>query len=334
MGRSDVGEADNGSAPCTERDVADIRLTLAKYCLLVDTKATDGWESCFTEDAQLAIEPGPRVDRRPVRLTGLVSIVAAFAKSAADLPPQQHQVTLRSVEPGVEASQVRTGSAFVRYDAGPSGPIIGSFGRYTDVWRQEDVGWRIAERTISIDSSVPNRSTVESPEAAIRDVVLRYCRAVDRRDYDAVRACYHPDATDHHGTYRGGVDGFIARLHRELPKCERTFHVLANLLVDRVTADTARGESYVLAYHRLDARVGPGKVDRVVALRYLDHFERRDGQWRIHERVCVCEWTRTDPVLDGWDFGPEFVRGQPGPEDPIFDEPTSLGRDSWSGGRS
>lgn len=314
----------NGQTPRSERDVADIQLTLAKYCSLVDAKSTAGWDACFTDDAQLAIEPGPGVDRRPVRLTGLASIVAAFASTAAHLPAQQHQVTLRSVEPAGQGTRLRTESAFVRYDAGPSGPVVGSFGRYEDVWQLQDAGWRIVERTILIDSSVPARRTVDSPEAAIRDVVLRYCRAVDRRDYDSVRACYHPDATDHHGTYRGGVDGFIERLHRELPKCERTFHVVANLLVDRVSADSARSESYVLAYHRLAARPGPGMLDRLVALRYLDRFERRDGQWRIAERVCVCEWTRTDPVADGWDFGPEFVRGVPGPQDPIFSDGASL----------
>jgi 3-phenylpropionate/cinnamic acid dioxygenase small subunit/ketosteroid isomerase-like protein len=300
-------------------DVAtELQLVLARYSMLVDTRSTTGWEACFSDDARLAIEPGPGVDRRPVNLVGRDSIVAAFARTATKLPAQQHQVTLRSVEPVGDGTRLRTESAFVRYDAGPSGPTVGSFGRYDDAWELRDDRWRITERTILIDSSVPSRRPADSPEPAIRDVVLRYCRAVDRRDYESVRACYHPDATDHHGTYQGGVDGFIERLHRELPKCERTFHVVANLLVDRVTTESARCESYVLAFHRVPNRGGDGLVDRLVALRYLDRFERRDGRWRIAERVCVCEWTRTDPVADGWDFGPEFVRGVPGPEDPIF----------------
>ena len=28
----------------------------------------------------------------------------------------------------------------------------------------------------------------------IRDVVYRYCRGIDRREYDLVRSCYHHDA--------------------------------------------------------------------------------------------------------------------------------------------
>nr|WP_213245328.1 nuclear transport factor 2 family protein [Gordonia pseudamarae] len=31
---------------------------------------------------------------------------------------------------------------------------------------------------------------------AICDVVARYCRAIDRRDFDLLRTCYHPGAVD------------------------------------------------------------------------------------------------------------------------------------------
>ena len=40
----------------------------------------------------------------------------------------------------------------------------------------------------------------------IEEVVLRYCRGIDRRDFDLVRSCYHPDARDRHGSFDGTVD--------------------------------------------------------------------------------------------------------------------------------
>ena len=36
-------------------------------------------------------------------------------------------------------------------------------------------------------------------EAAIKKVHLRYCRGIDRMDWDLIRSCYHPDAIDDHG---------------------------------------------------------------------------------------------------------------------------------------
>jgi SnoaL-like domain len=36
-------------------------------------------------------------------------------------------------------------------------------------------------------------------ESAIRQLLARYSRAIDRRDYELLRSCYHPDAVDEHG---------------------------------------------------------------------------------------------------------------------------------------
>jgi ketosteroid isomerase-like protein len=145
-------------------------------------------------------------------------------------------------------------------------------------------------------------------ESAIREVVYRYCRGIDRRQFDLVRSCYHPDATDDHGAYKGGVDGFIEHCQAGLSRYERTMHFIGNLLIE-VDGDQAKSEAYTIAYHRLSPREERPARDHIVAFRYLDRFERRGGQWRIRERICVFDWTRTDPVPKGWDFVPGFVRG-------------------------
>ena len=46
----------------------------------------------------------------------------------------------------------------------------------------------------------------------IGDVIYRYARGIDRLDFDLVRSCYHPDAVDDHGAFKGNVDEFIEML--------------------------------------------------------------------------------------------------------------------------
>jgi hypothetical protein len=49
--------------------------------------------------------------------------------------------------------------------------------------------------------------------------------------------------------------------------------------------DLARSETYAVAFHRYtDADGHP--TDMWAGLRYVDRFERRQGEWRIEERVC------------------------------------------------
>ena len=46
--------------------------------------------------------------------------------------------------------------------------------------------------------------------AALRDLVMRYCRGIDRRDFALVRACYHDDAIDDHGgMFHGSADDYV-----------------------------------------------------------------------------------------------------------------------------
>src|SRR3954447_13095720 len=87
---------------------------------------------------------------------------------------------------------------------------------------------------------------------AIHDVVLRYCRGIDRMDLDAVRECYHPDATDEHGSFSGSVDAYLAWIGRLLPRYSSTMHLTGNHLVDfsSDTPDLARSETYGMAFHR------------------------------------------------------------------------------------
>src|SRR4051812_26636587 len=107
-------------------------------------------------------------------------------------------------------------------------------------------------------------------EAAMRDVLARYARAIDRMDWPLLRSCYHPGAIDEHGRYNGEIDGFIAWLEAELPAYRGTAHVLGQQRIEFLDGDTASSETYAVAYHRNATET----EDRTLLVRYLDRFAR------------------------------------------------------------
>lgn len=132
-------------------------------------------------------------------------------------------------------------------------------------------------------------------EEEIKCVHLRYCRGVDRMDWDLVRSCYHPDATDDHGEYVGGIEGFIEYGKANLPKFTSTNHCVCNQLVE-VHGDTAFAEHYAIAYHRIPAQDGEPEKDWIANVRYVDRFERRNGEWRIACRRSLVDADRVEIV--------------------------------------
>lgn len=135
-------------------------------------------------------------------------------------------------------------------------------------------------------------------EAEIKRVHLRYCRGVDRMDWELIRSCYHPDAVDHHGDYVGGVDGFIEYGKANLPKFASTNHCVCNQLIE-VKGDHAFAEHYAIAYHRIPAEHGEPEKDWIANVRYVDRFERRNGEWRIAKRHALVDADRIEIVAGG-----------------------------------
>jgi len=152
---------------------------------------------------------------------------------------------------------------------------------------------------------------------ACAEVVYRLARGLDRCDARLVRDAFHNDATDDHGIFRGTADEFVAWVIPQLQTMERTQHFIGNVLIE-VNGDHARGEAYYIANHDLK---GPSGEDLryTAAGRYLDRFERRDGQWRIAHRLSVSDWCATTARTDTWDraSGPRQY-GQRGAGDPLY----------------
>lgn len=125
----------------------------------------------------------------------------------------------------------------------------------------------------------------------IHDLLCRYARGCDRGDWELVRSAYHPDAEDDHVSFRGGVDDLIVWLTARFADVDNSVHFLGNQLVEPTGPDTAFVETYFIS-----SRVVSGSRLRQSWGRYLDHVERRDGEWRIARRRVVLETSFTTDV--------------------------------------
>lgn len=128
----------------------------------------------------------------------------------------------------------------------------------------------------------------------IHDVMMRYCRAVDRVDEEMLRSVYHPDAIDNHGLFNGKAADFVPWCINQLRQAyTATQHFIGNELIE-VNGDQAWCEFYFVAYHRYERKGEPRHM--TAGGRYVDRWERRAGEWRIAQRTVVVDWQRVDKV--------------------------------------
>lgn len=124
----------------------------------------------------------------------------------------------------------------------------------------------------------------QKDRADILDCLHRYTRGVDRHDRELMLSAYWPDAFDEHGVAEGVaadfVDWAIGWHHQFQTKHQ---HIIANHVLE-LDGDTAHGETYYIFWG--ENREGPPTL---AFGRYVDRFDRRDGEWRIAHRVCVNE---------------------------------------------
>lgn len=150
------------------------------------------------------------------------------------------------------------------------------------------------------------------------ELVYRLARAIDRCDADLVRQVFHPDATDDHGGFKGTASDFVPWVMEVLNTMTRTQHMIGNVLIE-LAGDTAYGESYFIAHHTIPGAEGAATF-MIAAGRYLDRFERREGEWRIAHRGAVYDWSSTAASSDMWDREgmPGYSFGTRGRSDPSY----------------
>jgi hypothetical protein len=131
---------------------------------------------------------------------------------------------------------------------------------------------------------------------AVREAMLRYATAIDRRDDALLAACF---AEDVHCVLEGidlrGVDDVVSFISTNLarPPIVGFAHMLNNIAVD-IDGDRAHAETDALSYLITDA--GEGARLRLRGLRYVDELVRGDDGWLIRDHVHRPVWEHTFPV--------------------------------------
>ena len=163
----------------------------------------------------------------------------------------------------------------------------------------------------------------------ILDCVTRNSRGNDRFDQALVTSSYH-------------VDGWHELGHSRIPGPDYGDHAneahaaIADVNLHNVTmqtceidGDVAHAESYVIG---LFADKG-AQTSRMLAGRYIDRLERRDGEWRIVLRRATVE-----VVMEGKAIMPNgrtppgtgYLKGSRDRSDPSYQRPlTSEGGERW-----
>ena len=162
----------------------------------------------------------------------------------------------------------------------------------------------------------------------IQQNLYRYARGVDRKDWALVRASYHPDAWDNHGSYKGNIDGFIVSLEKRHAAISRSIHLITNVLVEFIDDDSALVESAFSAHQRVHDAANPDTaVDNQSIGRYLDHVTRREGRWRIARRDVIFDFYYTSPAADSPRLTPDVTLSKRDASDLLYTRRIELGID-------
>jgi hypothetical protein len=149
--------------------------------------------------------------------------------------------------------------------------------------------------------------------AARRDIyeaVCNYIRGQDRLLPEVQREAFHPDARVDCGIFSGTGYEWVDWAQKVLGEMGGSQHLLGQVQIN-VSGDTADGEVYFIAWHRI---VEDGvEKDWIFGGRYIDRYESRHGKWKIARRRELVDWIHTANTSDQWlRDNPEFFRGARG----------------------
>jgi hypothetical protein len=132
-------------------------------------------------------------------------------------------------------------------------------------------------------------------EHEISRVVADWGFARDGGDWEALKACFHPDATVEIMWITGLAHDFADSL-KNRPPLKPGEHIKHQVGAPQVHLNGGRAvsECHLILFSRIF--IDDFAFDFTAWGRFFDLFEKRGGEWRISKRTAIYEKDRMDPV--------------------------------------
>lgn len=124
----------------------------------------------------------------------------------------------------------------------------------------------------------------------IGELLARYSRALDTRDWGLLGEVFTADAACDYGALGSpeGIEAITALIRGTIGDLDGTQHLVGNVVV-RVEGDEAAADCYLISQHvRADT---PGGDHYLLGGRYADRVVRTPAGWRIAHRTLHRMWT-------------------------------------------
>lgn len=289
-------------------DRTAIHEMLGLYGHLIDQRRWDELDRVFTADVVYdATDFGQPITR------SLADLRAVWTGDLA-LHPLAHHATNVVVTEDADGTVRVLSKGIGVGDRGRVGSVT-----YHDVVVRAPDGWRLARRRAELRRPEPAppaaparggrdvQSRLDGIESrlAIGQLPIRYALAVDGRDLDAWVSLFVPDVQVGRDAY--GREALRAQIEPLLRTFRRSVHQICGhrIELDPSDPDRASGATYCRAEHEVDDRWV------VMAICYLDDYQRVDGEWLFRRRR-EQHWYAAD----------------------IAEHPQAVGFDSWHDGAS
>ncbi len=145
--------------------------------------------------------------------------------------------------------------------------------------------------------TLEERIAILEDRAAIQDLVAVYFRASDDDDYSLLARCFTANARFEASGFEdaAGRDEIVALIKAARASMGQTVHTPNYVHIGFSGTDTANG---LVSAH---LELGLGETTYFGAVRYVDHYEREDGQWRIASRamkvIHIAPWSEVGQAL-------------------------------------